>query len=95
MGRVHPFDKGLCHSEGGALSRTVPRQAVLGNQKRWYLSPGSQSKALQDGGDQHVEGPAIEERLDGLHRFERCLPFGGSNSRTQEIPPFCLGRADI
>ena len=26
---------------------------------------------------------------------KRCLPFSGSDSGTQEIPPLCLGKTDV
>ena len=92
------------HKEGGAVSRAVCQQALFNSQEGWILPTSSEPEAiksvhgqgaLQNGRDQHVEGSPVGERLDGLHRSERCIPLSGSEDRTQEVPPFCLGRTDI
>ena len=65
-----------CHSEGGALPGAVHQQTLFSDQEGWILSTYSKPQAfepvhcqgsLQDGRDQHAEGPAVGERLDGLH----------------------------
>ena len=93
-----------CHTEGGALPGAVHQQTLFSDQEGWILSTCSKPQAfepvhcqgsLQDGRNQHAEGPAVGERLDGLHRSEGCLPLGGSDSGAQEIPPLCLGRTDV
>ena len=93
-----------CHKEGGALPRTVYQQALSDSQEGRILLTCGESEAselvhyqgsLQDGRDQHAEGSVAGKRLDGIHRFEGCVPLSGSESRTQEVPPLCLGRTDI
>ena len=102
-GGTEAIDK-RCHTEGGSLPRTVPQQTFLDTQEGRILSACSEPEAiesvhrqgsLQDGRDQHGEGSVVGERLDGIHRFERRVPFSGGGGRAQKVPPFCVERTDI
>ena len=96
-------DQRLYH-ESGTVPRTIPQQAVFGEKEGRVISSSGELEAfepvyrqvpLQNGGDQHGEGSTAEERLDGLRRFERCLPFSSNRGRAQEVSPLCLGRPDV
>ena len=67
---------------------------ISGAQERWLIQTSNQPEAtesvygepaLQDGEPGNDERPAEEQRLDGLNRFEGCIPVSSSMGGPPEI----------
>jgi len=50
-----------------------------------------QEEMLQDGRDSFTEEPGAARRLDGIHRFERCVAVSHGSRGTQEVPEVPVG----
>ena len=85
----------LLKQAGQRSPKPVSERPISGSEERWVTTPSDQLEApepfsveteVQDGGCQSHQGHPSEGRLDGLHRFEGCIPIGPSGQGRQAVP---------
>ena len=85
---------------GRATEGSICKPAIYCAKKGWF-SPTSgkpqtseqlhHEETLQDGRGSFTKEPGATKRLDGIHRFERCLPVSRGCRGTQEVPEVPVG----
>ncbi len=82
-----------------STARPVKQSDLPGSKERWIPTPSHQLETTERmGNETEVQDGRLkssEGRLDGLHRFERCLLISTGAARAQEIPSVCVEKDDI
>ena len=93
-----------CNKGSKSLPRPISQSHISGTQERWFFPTSSQPEAtepvpgevaFQDREPRYDKRPAEMQRLDGLHRPERCILVGGNLVRSSEISPFSVAEESV